>query len=98
MSTFSRQAWADLGDLSKDEAIIKFVTLLNEVCPMFKTFMEAHKREQEERERRERELAEQTRIEAEAKAAEELHLAEEAARAEAEVRQRDEQQKLVTMS
>lgn len=46
-----RQAWSDLGSQSKEDAIISYVSLINDMCPLFKPYMEAHKREKEERER-----------------------------------------------
>jgi hypothetical protein len=46
-----RLAWQALGDASQDEAMAGFIELLDKLCPMFKPFVEAHKRDLEERER-----------------------------------------------
>jgi len=37
-----RDAWQALGDLKKEEAMFKFTELLNDSCPAFKPFVEAH--------------------------------------------------------
>ncbi|OQV15074.1 putative Protein TMED8 [Hypsibius exemplaris] len=49
-----RQAWSSLGTMSKEDAMIRFVDLLDVLCPLFKPYIEAHKRDREDRERRER--------------------------------------------
>lgn len=46
-----KSAWQSLGDISKDQAMEGFVILLDKLCPMFKTFVEAQKRDIEEKAR-----------------------------------------------
>ncbi|CAF1502939.1 unnamed protein product [Adineta steineri] len=46
-----KQAWAALGDMSKDQAKEEFVKLLLERCPTFRLHLEAHHVENEEKER-----------------------------------------------
>lgn len=48
-----RQAWHDLGSLSREEAMKQFIDMLNNLCPLFLPFVEAHAKEKEEREQRE---------------------------------------------
>lgn len=43
-----RQLWKSLGDLSKEEAMQRYIVLLLKISPLFHTFMEAHKRHLEE--------------------------------------------------
>lgn len=45
--SFCRQAWASLGDMSKEDAMIRFVDLLDILCPLFKPYIEAHKRDRQ---------------------------------------------------
>ena len=47
----NRQAWRELGKISSDEAKKKFISFLEESCPLFKPFIEAHQKEREERQR-----------------------------------------------
>jgi acyl-CoA-binding protein len=42
------QLWKSLGDLSKEEAMKKYVNLVYKACPMFQAHLEAHKRYLEE--------------------------------------------------
>lgn len=46
-----RLAWQRLGNLSGDQARSGFVDLLNRLCPLFTTYVEAHRREKEEQQR-----------------------------------------------
>ncbi|XP_014208410.1 Golgi resident protein GCP60 [Copidosoma floridanum] len=46
-----KAAWQGLGDLSKNQAMEGFVLLLDDLCPLFRTFVEAHKRDIEEKAR-----------------------------------------------
>ena len=46
-----RIAWQNLGNISKEEAMEGFVIFLDKVCPLFKTFLEAQKRDVEEKAR-----------------------------------------------
>ncbi|RWS29044.1 Protein TMED8-like protein [Leptotrombidium deliense] len=47
-----RQAWSDLKSLCKEEAMSKFIVLLDKLCSTFKPFVEAHKREKDDKERK----------------------------------------------
>ena len=47
-----RQAWLALGDLSKEAAMAGFIEHIDQFCPMFKAYIEAHRAEKEEQERR----------------------------------------------
>lgn len=47
-----RLAWQKLGQLSADESRAGFVELLSRKCPLFSTYIEAHRREKNEQERR----------------------------------------------
>ncbi|RWS04967.1 Golgi resident protein GCP60-like isoform X2 [Dinothrombium tinctorium] len=62
-----RQAWSDLGTMSKEEAMSTFIKLLDKLCPLFKPFVEAHKREKDEKERQRLEEEEKQRLEKEKK-------------------------------
>lgn len=44
-----RSHWQNLGTLSKAQAIIGFIELLNRLCPMFKPYIEAIKKDREEK-------------------------------------------------
>lgn len=44
-----RTAWQNLGEISRDEAMEGFVVLLDKLCPLFKTFVEAKKMDNEEK-------------------------------------------------
>ena len=48
-----RQAWSDLGNMSKDEAKKNFILLLDSLCPRFKPFILAHVKEEEARREKE---------------------------------------------
>lgn len=43
-----RLAWQNLGDISKEQAMEGFVVLLDKLCPLFRTVVEAKKRDKEE--------------------------------------------------
>lgn len=47
------EAWLKLGQLSRDQARTGFVELLSRRCPLFTTFVEAHRRERDEQKRQE---------------------------------------------
>lgn len=51
-----RDAWHKLGNLTSDQARLGFIELLGRRCPLFSTFVEAHRREKDEKERRTREI------------------------------------------
>ncbi|XP_035721502.1 Golgi resident protein GCP60-like isoform X1 [Vespa mandarinia] len=46
-----RLAWQNLGDISKEQAMEGFIVLLDKLCPLFKTVVEAQKRDIEEKKR-----------------------------------------------
>jgi acyl-CoA-binding protein len=46
-----KMAWQTLGDITKEEAMEGFVVLLDKLCSLFKTFVEAQKRDIEEKSR-----------------------------------------------
>lgn len=81
-----RLAWQNLGDISKEQAMEGFIILLDKLCPLFKTVVEAQKRDIEEKKRLKKE-EESKRIE------EEKRLAE---LAEAQKREEEERLKLET--
>lgn len=81
-----RLAWQNLGDISKEQAMEGFIILLDKLCPLFRTVVEAQKRDIEEKlrlrkeeearkleeERRLKELEEQKKKEDEARLKEEI--------------------------
>ncbi|XP_053975005.1 Golgi resident protein GCP60 [Hylaeus anthracinus] len=81
-----RLAWQNLGDISKEQAMEGFIVLLDKLCPLFRTVVEAQKRDIEEKlrlkkeeearkleeERRLKELEEQKKKDEEARLKEEL--------------------------
>lgn len=46
-----RLAWQNLGDISKEQAMEGFIILLDKLCPLFSTVVEAQKRDFEEKQR-----------------------------------------------
>ncbi|XP_018352842.1 PREDICTED: Golgi resident protein GCP60 [Trachymyrmex septentrionalis] len=50
-----RVAWQNLGDISKEQAMEGFIILLDKLCPLFRTVVEAQKRNFEEKQRLKRE-------------------------------------------
>ncbi|XP_043283874.1 Golgi resident protein GCP60 [Venturia canescens] len=46
-----RLAWQNLGDITKEQAMEGFIVLLDKLCPLFRTVVEAQKRDIEEKER-----------------------------------------------
>ncbi|XP_072754593.1 Golgi resident protein GCP60 [Anoplolepis gracilipes] len=46
-----RLAWQNLGDISKEQAMEGFIVLLDKLCPLFRTVVEAQKRDCEEKQR-----------------------------------------------
>lgn len=83
-----RLAWQNLGDISKEQAMEGFIVLLDKLCPLFRTVVEAQKRDFEEKQRLKREeeakkLEEKKKLEAleeEKKKQEEERLKEETQR------------------
>ncbi|XP_076313909.1 Golgi resident protein GCP60 [Tachypleus tridentatus] len=86
-----RQAWASLGDMSEDDAMEGFVNLLDSACPLFRPYVEAHKRDLEEKERLKREEEERQRREEEER--ERQKLEEEARQREEHERQKETEQR-----
>lgn len=58
-------AWQKLGDTTKENAMLNFVNTLNEVCPLFHPFVEAHKKDMEMKAEREKEEKERQLVEEE---------------------------------
>ncbi|XP_008558778.1 Golgi resident protein GCP60 [Microplitis demolitor] len=86
-----RLAWQNLGDITKDQAMEGFVVLLDKLCPLFRTVVEAQKRNIEEQKRLKK-------AEAEKKLDDELRereAAEEKKREEAEQVQREYQRRQI---
>jgi len=50
-------AWQSLGDMSKEIAMTQFIMNLNNLCPLFAAYVEAHHAEKEEQERKKRDEA-----------------------------------------
>jgi len=46
-----RLAWQNLGDISREQAMEGFIVLLDKLCPLFRTVVEAQKRDSEEKQR-----------------------------------------------
>ncbi|XP_044749031.1 Golgi resident protein GCP60 [Coccinella septempunctata] len=62
-----RLAWQKLGNLTTDQARSGFIELLSRRCPLFTTYIEAHRREKKERERRKKEDEKKRLVEEEEK-------------------------------
>uniref|UniRef100_T1JGC7 ACB domain-containing protein n=1 Tax=Strigamia maritima TaxID=126957 RepID=T1JGC7_STRMM len=86
-----RQAWMNLGNMSVDDAMAGFVNLLDQICPLFKPFIQAHKFDLEEKKRLKKLHEEQCRLEEEEQ--ERLKLEEETRKQEEQERLRLETQK-----
>ena len=43
-----RQAWMSLGDMSRSEAMSEFIKYIDQLCPLFMPYVDAHKAEKEE--------------------------------------------------
>lgn len=85
-----RLAWQKLGNLSCDQSRAGFVELLSRKCPLFSTYIEAHRREKREQERLAKEMERLKLLEEEEtlkKAEEEQLLQEQLQREEAVKRQ-----------
>ncbi|XP_040286520.1 Golgi resident protein GCP60 isoform X2 [Bufo bufo] len=85
-----RKEWATLGNMSKQEAMTEFVTLLNTCCHLFSPYVTSHKIEKEEQERKRREEEERRRREEEER--QRLLREEERRRKEEEERRRREEE------
>nr|XP_006011705.1 PREDICTED: Golgi resident protein GCP60 isoform X2 [Latimeria chalumnae] len=87
-----RKEWAALGNMSKDDAMVEFVNLVNQCCTLFSPYVTSHKIEKEEQERKRREEEERRRQEEEEQ--ERLRLEEERKRREEEEKkQREEEER-----
>ncbi|VDI72260.1 Hypothetical predicted protein [Mytilus galloprovincialis] len=73
-----RQAWQNLGDMSKESAMMEFIKLVDSQCGLLRPYIEAHKAENMEKIKKQREAEEQRRREEEEK--ERKRLEEEAQR------------------
>ncbi|KAI8489289.1 Golgi resident protein GCP60 [Branchiostoma belcheri] len=91
-----RKEWQALGDMGKHQAMCEFCLLLDNLCPTFQPYVEAHRRDLEEKERIKRE--EEERLQREAEERERQRLEEEARKREEDERIRQEQQKLAIMN
>ncbi|KAL1505477.1 hypothetical protein ABEB36_005041 [Hypothenemus hampei] len=60
-----REAWQKLGNLSKDQARAGFIELLSRRCPVFSTYIEAHRRERDEQRQAKEEASKRLAEEAE---------------------------------
>lgn len=49
---FDRKEWANLGQMTKEDAMVEFIKLLNTCCPLFSPYVVSHKIEKEEQERK----------------------------------------------
>lgn len=49
---FFRVAWQCLGNMSQGDAMLAFINRLEELCPLFDSYVEANKRDLEEKDRR----------------------------------------------
>lgn len=90
-----RLAWQNLGDISKEQAMEGFIILLDKLCPLFRTVVEAQKRDIEEKlrlrkEEEERKLQEERRL----RELEEAKKKEEEARLKEEIQRRQIQDAL----
>ncbi|KAL0609303.1 Golgi resident protein GCP60 [Plecturocebus cupreus] len=87
-----RREWAALGNMSKEDAMVEFVKLLNRCCHLFSTYVASHKIEKEEQEKKRKEEEERRRREEEER--ERLQKEEEKRRREEEERlQREEEER-----
>ncbi|ELK10641.1 Golgi resident protein GCP60 [Pteropus alecto] len=85
-----RREWAALGNMSKEDAMVEFVKLLNRCCHLFSTYVASHKIEKEEQEKKRKEEEERRRREEEER--ERLQKEEEKRRREEEGRMRREEE------
>ncbi|XP_034864589.1 Golgi resident protein GCP60 isoform X3 [Mirounga leonina] len=51
-----RREWAALGNMSKEDAMVEFVKLLNRCCHLFSTYVASHKIEKEEQEKKRQQI------------------------------------------
>eukprot|EP00058_Branchiostoma_floridae_P000981 XP_002586469.1 hypothetical protein BRAFLDRAFT_106670 [Branchiostoma floridae] len=86
-----RKEWQALGDMERHRAMCEFCLLLDNLCPTFQPYVEAHRRDLEEKERLKRE--EEERLQREAEERERQRLEEEARKMQEDERIRQEQQK-----
>ncbi|MBN3314442.1 GCP60 protein, partial [Atractosteus spatula] len=80
-----RKEWAALGNMSKEDAMVEFVKLLNKCCNLFAPYVTSHKIEKEEQERKRREEEQRRRLEEEER---------ERRRQEEERRRREEEERV----
>lgn len=89
-----RLAWQNLGDISKDQAMEGFIVLLDKLCPLFRTVVEAQKRDFEEKQRLKREEAKKLEEERKFKGLEEERKKQEEERLKEETQRRQIQDAL----
>lgn len=89
-----RLAWQNLGDISKDQAMEGFIVLLDKLCPLFRTVVEAQKRDFEEKQRLKREEAKKLEEERKFKGLEEEKKKQEEERLKEEIQRRQIQDAL----
>ncbi|XP_072406868.1 Golgi resident protein GCP60 [Chiloscyllium punctatum] len=85
-----RREWTALGNMSKENAMVEYVQLLNKCCNLFEPYVTSHKIEKEEQERKRREEEERRRREEEEQ--ERLRQEEERRRQEEEEKRRREEE------
>ncbi|XP_060704544.1 Golgi resident protein GCP60 [Hemiscyllium ocellatum] len=85
-----RREWTTLGNMSKENAMVEYVQLLNKCCNLFEPYVTSHKIEKEEQERKRREEEERRRREEEER--ERLRQEEERRRQEEEEKRRREEE------
>merc|ERR1712127_446728 len=50
------QLWKSIGDISKEEAMTRYIDIIGKACPLFHAHFEAHKRQHEEKEKERKRL------------------------------------------
>ncbi|KAL6032451.1 hypothetical protein STEG23_036267 [Scotinomys teguina] len=85
-----RREWAALGNMSKEDAMVEFVKLLNRCCPLLSAYVASHRIEKEEEEKRRK--AEEERRQREEEERERLQKEEEKRKREEEERLRREEE------
>ncbi|CAG0923084.1 unnamed protein product [Notodromas monacha] len=86
-----RKFWKNLGDMSKEEAMEKFVSRLTEVSPVFVAYVEAHKRDKESKLKSEEDAAKEKEL----AALQAVEKEREVLKQEAESRQQEERKRLI---
>ncbi|KAG9336307.1 hypothetical protein JZ751_002654 [Albula glossodonta] len=87
-----RKEWAGLGNMSKEDAMVDFVKMLNNCCNLFAPYVSSHKIEKEEQERKRREEEQRRKLEEEERQRR-LREEEQRRREEEERRRREEEER-----